>query len=149
MNVGEHCNREVIVIHKDETPLEAARLMRRLHVGDAIIVDSLGLKRKPLGIITDRDISLEIVAANIDPISIAILDIVRRPLITVNENDDINECIVCMKHNGIRRAPVIDDKGYLVGIVTADDILEIISEQMNNLVGLIDCQLKNEHEMLA
>jgi Mg/Co/Ni transporter MgtE len=54
-----------------------------------------------------------------------------------------------MKHNGIRRAPVIDDNENLMGIVTADDILEIISEQMNNLVGLIDCQLRNEHKMLA
>lgn len=149
MQIGEYCNREVVVIHKDETPLDTSRLMRRLHVGDVIIVDNVDGDKTPLGIITDRDIALEIVAADIDPAAIAAIDIVRRPLVTVNETDDISECIVCMKHNGIRRLPVVDDDGLLVGVITADDILEIVTEQLNDLIGLVNCQLENEKNMLV
>ena len=149
MDIDVYCKNEVITIDKDATPLETARLMRRCHVGDVVVVEHQLGEKIPLGIVTDRDITLGIVAAGVDPTTVTVQDIVRRPLITVNKNDDIAECIVCMKQNGVRRAPVVDDKGMLVGIVTLDDIVEILANQLNDVVSLVDYQLRNEQKIFS
>lgn len=149
MRVGDYCNCDVIIINQDETPLDAVLLMRQHSVGNVIIVDSGEEGETPLGIVTDRDIVLEIVATEVDPSTVAVIDIVRQPLVTVNENDDLCECTVHMKHNGVRRAPVINDSGYLVGIISTDDIVEILSEQLNDVVSLVNFQQEYEHKKMA
>lgn len=149
MRVGEYCNSDVIIINQDETPLDAVLLMRQYNVGDVVIVDGRDEGNTLLGIVTDRDIALEIVAAEVDPTTVAVIDIVRKPLVTVNENDDLCECTVHMKHNGVRRAPVINDSGFLVGIITIDDIIETLSDQLNDVVSLVSVQQEYEQKMLA
>lgn len=149
MRVGDYCNCDVIIINQDETPLDAVMLMRQYNVGNVVIVDNCEEDKTPLGIVTDRDIVLEIVAAEVDPSKVAVIDIVRKPLVTVSDNDDLCECTVHMKHNGVRRAPVINDRGYLVGIISTDDIIEILSEQLNDVVSLVSSQQQYEHKKLA
>lgn len=149
MRVGEYCNSNVIVIDQSETPLDAALLMRKYNVGDVVIVDGINEDNIPIGIVTDRDIILEIVAAEVDPSTVAVIDIVCKSLVTVNENDDLCECTVQMKHHGVRRAPVVNDSGYLVGIITIDDIVEILAEQLNDVVSLVSFQQECEQKMSA
>lgn len=146
MKAGEFCNREVVVIGKDASVAEAAALMRDHHVGSVVVVDESGGVREPVGILTDRDIVIEFVARDVDPSDIAIGDAIAYELVTVNENAGLFETIEHMKRNGVRRMPVIDDSGALVGIFACDDALDLVTEQLGNLVGLISRQQRLESQ---
>lgn len=137
MSVGEYCNREVIITDRDTTILEAAKLMRQHHVGSLIVVDEQNGKKMPVGILTDRDIVVELLAAEIDLDSVSIGDAMSYELITATERDDLMETVEKMRGWGVRRVPVIGGDGSIVGILAADDMIELIAEQMNNLAKLI------------
>ena len=85
MSVGEICNREVIIVHRDETVQEAAKLMRQHHVGDVVVVDDRNGVRVPVGIVTDRDVVVEIVATELDQATMTVGDIMAQELFTVKE----------------------------------------------------------------
>lgn len=146
MNTGEVCNREVVVIGKNDSILNAAKLMRHYHVGDVVVVESESdqAERVPVGILTDRDIVVEIVATEIDQDTITIGDSMSYELITAQEEDDILETIKRMRKKGIRRLPVINSNGGLVGILTMDNIIDLIAEQMTDLTCLVANQQKRE-----
>ena len=144
MRVGEYCNREVVVIEQDDSLTEAARVMREYHVGNVIIVRSENGKQIPLGILTDRDIALEIVAKSTDPESLRVGDAMSYELTTVSEDDDLMQLIEIMRDKGIRRVPVVDVDETLVGIITVDDLLDLLSEVFIDIVHLVDRQRKRE-----
>ena len=144
MRVGEYCNREVVVIEQDGSITEAARIMREYHVGDVIIVRSQNGKQIPVGILTDRDIALEIVAKSADPEALSVGDAMTYELTTVNEDDDLMHVIEIMRDKGIRRVPVVDIDEALVGIITVDDLLDLMSEVFIDIVHLVDTQRKRE-----
>ena len=144
MRVGEFCNREVVVSDQDSSVTDAAQVMRKYHVGDVIIVNEQYGKRIPTGILTDRDIALEIVAKCTDPDSVSVRDAMSFELVTVNEDDDLLQVINLMRDNGIRRVPVVDNDQALVGILTVDDILDILSEVFVDIVHLVDSQRRRE-----
>jgi CBS domain-containing protein len=108
MRVGEYCNREVVVVEEEKSVTEAAAIMRQYHVGDVVICKAKYGKQIPVGIITDRDIALEIVAKGTDPDSIRVGEAMSFDLTTVNEHDDLMHVIEVMRDKGIRRVPVID-----------------------------------------
>lgn len=144
MAIGEFCNREVIISNRDDTVLEVAKLMRKYHVGDVIVVEQHGDKRVPVGIITDRDIVLELVAVEVDTTKILVGDAMNNELLTVNENEQLTDLVQKMQGKAVRRVPVVDDNGALVGIVTADDIIDLIAEQLNSLVGMVQREQHRE-----
>jgi len=144
MRVGEYCNREVVVIEQDGSITEAARIMREYHVGDVIIVRSQNGKQIPVGILTDRDIALEIVAKSADPEALSVGDAMTYELTTVNEDDDLMHVIEVMRDKGIRRVPVVTLDEVLVGIITVDDLLDLMSEVFIDIVHLVDTQRKRE-----
>ena len=144
MRVGEYCNREVVVIEQDSSITEAAKIMREYHVGDVIIVRSEGGRQIPVGILTDRDIALEIVAKSADPESLSVGDAMTYDLTTVNDDDDLMHVIEIMRDKGIRRVPVVNLDEALVGIITVDDLLDLMSEVFIDIVHLVDTQRKRE-----
>ena len=144
MSVGEYCNREVVVIGKTESVREAITLMRSHHVGDVVIVEEKDGARRPLGILTDRDIVMEILAEDVDLAAVNVADVMSYELETVGEDVKFLDAIKVMRIKGIRRLPVVGAQGYLVGILAVDDILELISEQLSDLVGLIARQRVQE-----
>ncbi|MGD8620300.1 MAG: CBS domain-containing protein [Thiogranum sp.] len=146
MSIGELCNREVVIACPEENLLEAARLMRRYHVGDLIVVESAGSK-VPVGILTDRDIVVEVVAQEVDPANVSVADVMSQPLFNVREGDDLTGTVERMRHLGVRRAPVVDESGTLVGIFTLDDILEQLAELLTNLVSLTGRERKREADL--
>lgn len=137
MAIGEICNREVVIAERNMDVPEAARLMRQHHVGTIVIVEDIEGRRKPVGIVTDRDIAIEVVAAGVDPNGLVIGDIMGGDLVTVAETQGIFETIRYMRSRGVRRVPVVDNGGWLVGIVTLDDLLELIAEELNEMTKLI------------
>jgi CBS domain-containing protein len=137
MSAGEYCNRDVVVIDRTESVRKAIELMRTHHVGDVIVVEKKDGASRPLGILTDRDIVLEILAEDVELEAVNVGDVMSYELQTVDENTKFLDAIKVMRTKGIRRLPVVDAQGSLVGILAVDDILGLISEQLSDLVGLI------------
>jgi CBS domain-containing protein len=123
MAIGELCVRNVVCASPETTVVEAAQLMRHGHVGSVIIVDEGTAKRVPIGIVTDRDLVVEVVAGGLDPNLIKLGDLVLAPLTTIPEGAGHAEAIRLMAVKGVRRMPVVDADGALVGLLTLDDLL--------------------------
>lgn len=140
MTLKTICNREVVIAQKNDTLLEAAKLMREYHTGDVVIVEKRNSLNYPVGIVTDRDIVIEVIAKEVDGNSLTLGDVMYRELTLAKEHDDIHETIQIMRQKGIRRLPVIDDNGALIGIITLDDLIDLIAEQLKNLAELIGKQ---------
>jgi CBS domain-containing protein len=146
MNVGSICNRNVVSISQDADLLTAAELMREEHVGSLLIVVTRQHKVRPVGILTDRDLMLEIVAEDIKPTDILVKDLMTREVICVREDDDIMGAIKTMYMESVRRMPVINDAGNLIGIVTMDDLIEILANELSNLIEVVGRQQRYERK---
>lgn len=144
MPISEICNREVVIVQRHNTILEAAQLMRQHHVGDVVVVEDRGGVRVPVGIVTDRDLVVEIMAPAIDQKVITVGDIMVPELATVKEHAGLSETIEYMRAKGVRRVPVVDKSGGLVGILTLDDLLELLAEELLALAKLVRYEQKKE-----
>jgi CBS domain-containing protein len=116
--------------------VEAAKLMRHHHVGDVVVVEEKEGVNVPVGIVTDRDIVIEVLAEDVEPASVSVADIMSSELAKVREEDELLQTIQFMRSRGVRRLPVVDAQGGLVGILTVDDVLDLVAEQLSDLVGL-------------
>ena len=137
MTVGKYCNREVYVALPDTSILELAKLMREYHVGDIIVVEQLGEKRMPVGIVTDRDLVVEVLAQGVDMNAVVARDVMSSELVTVNEQDALLDALETMRSNGVRRVPVVSKGGNLEGILTVADAIELINEASSQLSQII------------
>ena len=137
MTLKTICNREVLIAQKSDTVVIAAKLMREYHAGNLVVIEERNGLRYPVGIVTDRDIVIELIAKEVDIHSVTLGDIMYREIIVAKENDDVNDTIKIMRQKGIRRLPVVDNSGALVGIVTMDDLIDLIAEQLKDIAGLI------------
>lgn len=147
MPVGELCIRQVVVTPRTTSVSEAAKLMRQHHVGDIVVTDEIGGRRAPVGIVTDRDIVLEVLAQELDATSLSAGDIMSSDLITVRENEGVFQTVQLMRAKGARRAPVVNGEGALVGIVSVDDLVELLAEELSQLAKLIAREQKLEAEL--
>ncbi len=143
MPIGEFCNREVVVIERGATALDAAQLMRMHHVGSVVVVDTLEGARKPVGVLTDRDIVVELVAKQVAPDSVKVGDMISGRVATIGDSTGVYDTLHFMREHGFRRMPVIDQGGELVGIVTMDDYLALFAEELSEVAKLI----AREHHM--
>ena len=138
MKAGEICNRAVVFVRAEESALVAARLMREHDVGDVVIVSGRDEGQIPIGIVTDRDITIELLAEEVDLEAVNVGEMFIGPnLVTVGADDDMLEVIEEMKKSGVRRIPVVEANGTLAGIITADDVLCLIAEQFNLMAQLL------------
>lgn len=146
MTAGEYCNREIIITEQDTSVTEAAILMRQNHVGDLVVVEKRGEKTLPTGVITDRDIVVEVIAQKTDPDSLIVKDIMSTDLITVEEKASLLDTVELMQKRGVRRIIVVDNEGNLQGLLSADDVIELIAEAMNNLTKLVRREITREEK---
>jgi CBS domain-containing protein len=145
MHIGEIATVETIFCKRDESVQGAALLMRKHHVGDLVVVDKVdGNERFPVGIVTDRDIVVSVIALGLDPASLTVGDIMSDDLLTTSELDDVYATIERMRFRGIRRVPVVNEAGGLTGIVSADDLLEFLAEEMGDLSRISSHQQAHE-----
>jgi CBS domain-containing protein len=133
MPISECCNIGVVCCEASASIPEIAQLMRKHHVGDVVVVRHEENTRIPVGIITDRDIVIETIAEQVDMDLLTAGDIMSSPLITVHENESFAESLRLMRHHKIRRLPIVDEKGVLYGIVTADDIIHLLTLELSML----------------
>ncbi len=144
MLVGEACNREVVVVAKDAATDVAIGLMREYHVGDVVVVEDRLGQKIPVGILTDRDVVIELLAEGVDLDAVSVGDIMSYELHVAREGDGLTNTIKTMKQKGVRRLPVVNDQGGLVGILTLDDIIEIMAELLDDLAAVVKKEQKRE-----
>ena len=144
MRVGEVCNREVVVINTDESVKVAAELMRKYHVGNVVVVEEREGKRVPVGIVTDRDLVLEVLIPGLAPEDLAVRDVASAPLATVESGDSLFAAMELMETKAVRRLPVVEADGSLSGILTVDDLSELLTGLQGQLAGVVNRQRKKE-----
>lgn len=144
MTAGEYCNRDVVVIEKSESVREVVKLMRSNHVGDVVVIEKRDQSVIPLGILTDRDIVVELVAEDVDLDAVNVGDVMSDQLVTVDNGTKLLDAIKLMRIKGVRRLPVVNAEGELQGILTVDDLLELIVEQLSDIVGLVVNEMTEE-----
>ncbi|NCT66240.1 MAG: CBS domain-containing protein [Rhodanobacteraceae bacterium] len=133
MRIADICTRHVVHIGATASLREAAETMRTRHVGTVVVVDQPNGERVPIGIVTDRDLVVAVVAEGVDPGSLTVADVMSRRVATCMEDQDMFEAIEIMRERGVRRLPVLNAKGGLAGIVAADDIFGALGECMRDL----------------
>jgi len=117
---------------------EVADLMRSRDIGDVVVVRD----GKPVGIVTDRDLIVKVMAAGSDPRAVQIRTIMSEPLVTVSAKEEVGTAIGLMAAHGIRRIPIVDESGSLVSILTLDDVLQHDLAGSSELTGIIRQQLR-------
>jgi CBS domain-containing protein len=138
MAIGEICTRVTVFSTRDSTVAQAAKLMRQHHVGSLVVVEELnGGKRVPVGIVTDRDVVVEVTATGLDANVITVGDIMDPELVTARESEGVLETMQIMRYKGVRRLPIVDKEGQLVGIVSIDDLLELLAEELGELTKIV------------
>jgi len=147
MSIGYVCNRDVVILNR-KTPInEAVQVMREHHVGNVVVVEEGSKGRIPVGILTDRDVLLSVVARQIEMAALVADDVMSTDLLCAREEQEVLDVIECMREHGVRRVPVVDAEGSLVGIVTLDDLIGIVAQEMAGLLGVITRQQKKEKEL--
>jgi CBS domain-containing protein len=149
MNAGELCNRDVITITRDASIIDAAKLMRDHHVGCLVVVENREGQTEPVGILTDRDIVIEVIAEECGIADVSVGDVMSYTLLKVNEKETVFDTAQRMRARGVRRVPVIRDNGELAGILALDDILEMLSEELTLLARLTSREAEQEQKKHA
>lgn len=147
MQIGEICRREVVTIDKSASIFDAARLMRSEHVGDLIVADGDGERCRPLSIVTDRDLVVELLAKEIDLDSVNVGDVASPRIVTAPSDADLLETLRLMSVKGVRRIPVLDSEGYLFGILSADEVLDAVKDQLTLLQALSSRRVERERSI--
>jgi CBS domain-containing protein len=112
--------------------------MRTHHVGDLVVVeDPRDEERVPLGVVTDRDLAIEVLGHGRDPAATTLGSLIRRPVVLAHEEEDTSAVIERMRAHGVRRIPVVDARGSTTGIITLDDLIRIHVEQAAALVQIM------------
>ncbi len=117
----------------DESVLDAARRMRDRQVGTVIVVDD----QRPVGILTDRDLTVRVLAPGLDPRTTRVSEVMTPSPTTIREEDAIEAAVGYMRAGRFRRLPVVGRDGHLVGILALDDVLELVAQEMSDVGQLL------------
>lgn len=137
MSVGSICTRAVHTATRSERAKEAARRMNQYRVGSLVVVD---LESKPIGILTDRDLAMKCVGEGLGG-DVRIDEIMTRPVTTVHEDTPIDQAIRHMAAAKIRRMVVVDGVGRLVGLLSLDDVIDLLAEEAEDIGRLLHAQM--------
>lgn len=144
MKVGAICRRDAIAIANTESITAAAQLMREQHVGFLVVYRYGDELRRPIGVLTDRDITVEVIAKKVDPEALSVDDLMTRQPLIANDTEDLSDVLQGMRMAGIRRVPVVDLRGALIGVVAIDDAFDIITGFMCDITGSVKNQQRME-----
>lgn len=137
MDIGEVCSRDVYTVRGEEPLANAAREMRTRNIGSLVVVESRDAAVRPVGIVTDRDIVCGQVSRGADLFCLTVADVMTPHPLTVAETSGIAEAIGQISDRAVRRAPVVNATGGLVGIVSVDDLLPVLAKELGALAKLV------------
>jgi CBS domain-containing protein len=149
MNVGQLCQREVVTTRQGEELCAAAQVMRARHVGFLVVVEPVAAsgRQRVVGVLTDRDIVVAVLAREIDTRALTVGDVMSREPLLAEESQPVDSVLCLMREVGVRRVPVIDRDGYLVGVLSLDDVLEAMAEQLVNIAASIRSEHRAERAL--
>jgi len=136
MRIGEICTRDVVYCGRADSVLEVARLMRNHHVGDLIVAEMRDGRLEPVGIVTDRDLVVKVLAEGVAPATLTAGDLMTRSLLAAEESATVHEAIERMRAEGVRRLPVIGADRSLIGVLSVDDVAEFLAEELSGLARI-------------
>ena len=134
MSLERFCRKPVISAGPTDPIAQVASLMREKHVGTVVIVDG---SRRPVGIVTDRDIACRLVAEGLDPVTTPARAVMTQPAATVPRTSTIEQVSMLMRQRGVRRLPVVDGEDKLIGFVALDDLTMLFVAELGLLVGAV------------
>jgi CBS domain-containing protein len=139
MNVGSICHKNVVTVRPFEELSAAAQLMRQKHVGYLVVVehDLAEGDARPVGVLTDRDIVVSVIAENADPKALRAGDVMTQKPVTVPESCSVAAALREMRRIGVRRLPVTGQRGELYGVVSLDDVLDTLASELQDVAGSI------------
>lgn len=135
MTVGQICQRDVDLADLQETAFMAAQRMSARNVGTLVVLDSA---RRPVGIVTDRDLVVRVLGQGANPHATRVAEVMSAQPETVAEDCSIEDALAAMRAQGVRRLPVVGLTGQLTGVVSLDDILALISEELGLAGGILE-----------
>lgn len=144
MQLSSFCVLDVECCKPHTTALEAAHIMRRKHAGDLVVVGGDAERPSPIGVITDRDIVVEVLAKGLDPALTTVGSIIRTPTVIADATEDSSQVLERMRQHGVRRIPVVGAGGKLVGIVTVDDMLKRLAADATLLTQIVSQEQSHE-----
>jgi CBS domain-containing protein len=147
MKVKDCCRREVVTIAPGADLIDAARRMREGHVGFLIVVQQRGEETVPVGVITDRDLVLEALAKDVIASEVRVADAMSADPLSAGENDELEGLLHRMRAMGVRRAPVVSATGALTGVISIDDIIDIVSGLLSDVSGSIRNEQRIERQL--
>jgi CBS domain-containing protein len=139
MNIGQLCIRNPITVRCSDELIKAAQLMREKHVGYLVVVDPevADQSLRPVGVVTDRDIVVSVVAGETDPRALRVGDVMTQQPVTIGAAEPVERALREMRRIGVRRLPVVGQRGELIGVLSLDDVLEVLAGELQNLAGSI------------
>ena len=135
MKTSELCRRAAVTANADATLAQVSKLMRREHVGSVVVVEEGS--DKPIGIVTDRDIVLEVVAAGLDPLTITACEVMTPSPVVTQADDDVWWALKVMRDRGVRRLPIVDAQQRVTGIIALDDVMQHVGSTMSDIAQLL------------
>ncbi len=146
MQIKDVYTPDVVCCSRGTDARAAAGLMRQHHVGALVVVNDIENDRSPVGLLTDRDLVVEVLAEGLDPQATGVDALTRKPVVIAQESEEIEVVLERMRTHGIRRMPVVDHLGLVMGIVTLDDLLEKVADAANALVQVSRRGQKHERQ---
>lgn len=144
MLLNEICTPDVVYCSADSTALAAARLMRERHVGDVVIVDEPNGDQTPIGVVTDRDLVVEVIARQRDPAKVTVREIMRTPVVVAHATEEVSQAVERMKANGVRRIPIMGELQRLVGVFCLDDLVKQVAADAGAMVEIVSREQNRE-----
>lgn len=133
MKVETLAQSKVVTGSPEDSALELADRMQENEVGCLVIEED----ERPVGIVTDRDLTLRVLAEELDPASVSASAIMTENPFCIRDDEMLYDLTELMSERGVRRVPVVNDDGSLVGIITLDDALRHIVDMGSNLANVI------------
>jgi len=149
MYISEICTRDVVTCARSAGVQGLAQLLRDRHVGDVVVVDRSELGAVPVGIVTDRDIVVRVVAKGLDVGAVTASELMSEPVATAFDSETVYDAIWRMRNAGIRRLPVVDAHGVLLGVVSMDDISAHLASELADMVRIVPSQGRREQQALC
>jgi CBS domain-containing protein len=147
MNIAKLCHHGVATVFASDEVTTAAEFMRKRHVGYLVVIDVHEGASRPIGVLTDRDIVVSVVARQIDPATLRVGEIMTQNPVVASDTDSLDTAIATMRRIGVRRLPVVGGRGQLIGVLSMDEVLRAVAGQLTDLSDAIRNERQVENVM--
>jgi len=147
MGVGSLCTHRVITVDRGIDVAAAAGVMRDNHIGYLIVTDAGTGGAAPIGVLTDRDIVVKVLAKNVDAHSLTVGDVMTPEPLTAAIDDSLGETLHRMRAMGVRRVPVVGPRGQITGVLSLDDVIDHLVGQLADVSGSIHTEQRVERAL--